>query len=193
MEFNESEAVARLSEILSLERGYDRENAARIRNAASLHDVGKTTIPLTILNKPGKLNAREFAIMKTHTLNGVKILSDLHGEAVDEVTAKVCLFHHEWYDPSIGGYWGVPADSLPDYVAIVSICDVLVALLSNRVYKAAWPTDEAVRHIANQAGTQFSPGLVNDFISLVQNDNRVPVVFTDLYPDRIGIMFGGME
>jgi putative two-component system response regulator len=192
LELNESEAVAQLSEILSLERGYDRNSAARIRNAASLHDVGKSTIPRNILYKPGKLNAREFAVMKTHTLNGVRLLSELHGEAVDDFTAKVCLFHHEWYDPALGGYWGVPVDSLPDYVAIVSICDVLVALLSNRVYKHAWPPNEAVRHITNQSGTQFSPGLVNDFISLVRNDNRVPVVFADLYPDGINAMFNGM-
>ena len=177
LDINESEAVAQLSEIFSHERGYDRQNAARIRNAASLHDVGKSTIPRKILNKSGKLTAREFAIMKTHTLSGARILSDLHGEAADNVAAKVCLFHHEWYDPSLGGYWGVPVESLPGYVAIVSICDVMVALLAKRVYKPAWPSEKAVKYISNQAGKQFSPELVNDFISLIQNDNRVPAIF----------------
>ena len=135
--FNENRAVGRLSEILALERGYDHAKARQIRNAAVLHDIGKQKLPKSILNKPGKLDADEFEIIKTHTKLGVETLSSIQGDLGD-MAKIICLFHHEWHQPSLGGYWYVSTHYLPDYVSFVSISDVYVSLISKRPYKDAW-------------------------------------------------------
>lgn len=175
--FNENKAVAKLTEITVLECGVHSTVAKRLRSAAALHDIGKQKIPDSILNKPGKLNAREFEVMKTHTVLGAKVLSSIQGE-LGFVARTVCQYHHEWYNGS--GYWNKRTDELPTYVPIVSICDVFVALLSKRPYKHAWPPNEALDYIQNQAGTQFSPTLVRVFLSLIRNDSRIPAIFTEV-------------
>jgi len=174
---NENKAVARLSELMALEMGVCPARARQIKNAAALHDIGKQRIPLYILDKPGKLDAHEFEIMKTHTKLGVEMLSSIQG-ALGEMATMTALYHHEWQNPSLGGYWGVPMYYLPDYVGIVSICDVFTALVARRVYKEPWPPQEALSYIEQQAGTQFSEELAEVFLRLIQNDNRVPAIFT---------------
>ena len=158
--------VANLSELLALERGFSPDYAGKIGIAALLHDVGKLAIPKAILNKPGKLNADEFEIIKTHTLIGAAMMKNVHGD-LGTVIRNVCTNHHEWYDNTKGGYWGLCADDLPPYIPIVSVCDTYCALIHPRPYKAAWERDKALQYIENQSGIQFSPALVRDFISLV--------------------------
>jgi putative two-component system response regulator len=150
--------------------------ARQIRTAAALHDIGKLKIPSGILDKPGKLDAREFEIMKTHTKLGAEMLAPLCGE-LGVMARTVCEFHHEKQDAS--GYWGVPAADLPDYVGIVSIADVYVACRSVRAYKAAWTEAATLDYIRAQAGTQFSPELTELFVSLVLSDSRVPAIFKE--------------
>ena len=174
--YEENKAVGRLSEILALECGYEPAKARQIRNAAVLHDVGKQKIPKSILQKPDKLNTEEFEIIKTHTKLGVELLSSIKGELGDYARI-ICLFHHEWYKPSEGGYWGVSAYYLPDYVSFVSISDVFISLINERAYKPAWPPEDALGYIQKQAGTQFCPELVSNFISLIREDSRVPAIF----------------
>jgi putative two-component system response regulator len=166
--------VTRLAELVSLAKGDSLVKARQIRIAAALHDIGKLKIPASLLDKPGKLTAREFDVMKTHTKIGAVMLSTLRGE-LGAITRTVCEFHHEKMDGT--GYWGVRAGDLPDYVAIVSIADVYVACRSVRPYKAAWSERETLDYIKTQAGTQFSPGLAEDFITLIQSDSRVPAIF----------------
>lgn len=155
--------------------GIPPAKARQIRAAAALHDVGKIKIPQSILDKPGKLNAREFEIMKTHTLLGAEMLSSLRG-VLGAMAVKTALFHHEHWDGT--GYWGVPAFLLPGYINITAICDVFTALVSERPYKEAWPPRKAVAYIEKQAGTRFSPELASVFLSLIQNESRVPAIFT---------------
>ena len=175
--FNENKAVALLSELLAHRMGICPTTARHIRTAAILHDLGKLRIPDSILNKPGKLDPQEFEIMKTHTTHGAAMLSSIQG-VLGEYVTTTALYHHEWHDPSLGGYWGYPLHSLPDYVGIISICDVFTALVSRRAFKEPWPLGDALAYIQNQAGTQFSNELVEVFTSLVRNDSRVPAIFT---------------
>lgn len=175
--FNEDKAVARLAELLALETGIRSETARQIRTAAILHDIGKVKIPGDILDKPGKLTAEEFEIVKTHTKLGAELLISIQGE-LGNMARVIARYHHEWV--SGAGYWGVPADTLPPYVPMVSISDVLVALLSERPYKHRWPPNEAINYILGQAGTQFNPVLVKRFISLIRNDSRVPAIFSEV-------------
>ena len=128
--------MAKLSETLAVRRGFSPVTARRIGKAGLLHDVGKIKIPKAILHKPGKLSKQEFEVMKTHTTIGAELMSSVQGE-IGVVIRNVCLLHHEWHDPSLGGYWGKSTSNLPGYISIVSIADVFVALVSERAYKAA--------------------------------------------------------
>ncbi|MDR0294495.1 MAG: HD domain-containing protein [Oscillospiraceae bacterium] len=171
---DEDRAVSRLSEIVALECGVHPAAARQIRIAAALHDIGKQRIAASIINKPGKLDAREFEIMKTHTALGASMLKSIQGELGEKIRLTA-LYHHENWDGS--GYFGKYADELPVYVPIVSICDVAVALVSERPYKSAWPPREMIAYIQGKAGTQFNPALVRIFLSLIRHDNRVPAIF----------------
>ena len=174
---NENKAVGMLSEIMALERGYTPAKARMIRNAAALHDIGKQKIDGRILNKKGKLDPCEFEIMKTHTRLGAEMLAGVKGELGE--AARLCsLMHHEWHDGR--GYWKIPASFLPEYLTFVSIADVFTALVAERPYKHAWPPEEALKYIQNQAGTQFCPELANDFVWLIGHDSRVPAIFAEV-------------
>lgn len=172
--FHEDKAVGRLAEAVALACGFHPAEARQIRIAAALHDIGKLKIPADILNKPGKLTALEFEIVKTHTIFGAEMLASVQG-VLGEMARATALYHHEWYDG--GGYWGRRANEVPRYVPVVSISDVFVALISERPYKAAWPVERALAYIQNQAGTQFDPALVEAFIPLVRKGGIIPAIF----------------
>ena len=179
-QFNENKAVGRLTEIIALSRGYKPTKARMIRNAATLHDIGKQKIDDSILTKNGKLSAHELEIVKTHTWLGAKMLSSIQGE-IGEVTRLCCLLHHEWHNGD--GYWKIPTCYLPEYLSFVAIADVFCALVVVRPYKSAWPPEEALDFIQSKAGTQFCPVLVKDFIWLIRNDNRIPAIFSEVFDE----------
>ena len=108
--------------------------------ASALHDIGKIGIDEKILNKPGKLTAEEFEIMKTHTLIGASMLESLDAyqdEVLVRIAIQICRWHHERYDGS--GYPdGLKGDEIPISAQVVSIADVYDALVSERVYKKAF-------------------------------------------------------
>jgi len=171
---NENKAVAQLVEIIALKRGLSPATAKKIRTAAALHDIGKQKVPESILNKPGKLTPQEFEIIKTHTTLGAKMLGSFQGE-LGEMARVTALYHHEWHNGC--GYWGKFADSLPFYVSIIAIADVFTALMCERPYKKAWPPEDVMEYIQNQSGTQFNPALVESFLLLVREDDRVSALF----------------
>ena len=167
--------MAHLAMLIAQAYGVHPAVARQIRTAAALHDVGKLKLPAELLNKPAKLEPHEFEVIKTHTVLGAEMLNSIQG-GVGEMARNCCRWHHERFDGS--GYWGRRTDDLPFYVPIISICDVAVALLSERPYKEAWPPNETLEYIKNNAGKQFSPELVEVFLWTIRNDNRVPAIFT---------------
>ena len=169
--------MGRLAELVALECGVRPAVASQIRIAATLHDIGKQKIPRDILNKPGKLNAQEFDIIKTHTVLGAEMLSSMRGE-LGEMARACCLYHHEYWNG--GGYLGRFTDDLPFYIPFVAISDVFTALVCERSYKQAWPPSEAIAYIQNQADTQFSPVLVGIFLSLVRIGSRVSAIYAEV-------------
>ncbi len=170
---NEDRLGALLAEAMAVKRGFSIADARRIRTAAMLHDIGKMKLPKAIIDKPGKLTESEFEIVKTHTTLGAAMLSGIQGD-VGELIRGVCRYHHERWDGA--GYWGKPASELPPYIQIISLSDVYMALISARVYKAPWPKASALEYIQNQAGTQFCPELVRDFLSLITDKSRLPAI-----------------
>ncbi len=130
--------------------------------ASSLHDIGKIAIPDEIINKPGKLTAEEFEIMKTHSAQGAKMIESLT-EYKDERLIKfahdICLYHHERYDGK--GYpVGLKGEEIPIWSQIVSVADVFDALISERVYKAAYSPEKALEMIINGECGLFNPLIV---------------------------------
>ena len=141
-----------------------------ISMAAALHDIGKIAIPDYILNKPGRLTAEEFAIMKEHTLYGCEILDN------------ICRWHHEKWDGS--GYPdGLIGKEIPIYAQIVSLADCYDALTSVRCYKGAFTHEESVQMIEKGECGAFSPDLLQCFLKIapglpeiLQSDDGLPAV-----------------
>lgn len=140
------------------ECGYTEYDITQMANAAALHDIGKIAIPDNILLKPGKLTGEEFKIMKTHTTKGCEILERFKMEDSDyyRYCYDICRYHHERYDGR--GYPdGLAGDDIPLWAQIVSVVDVYDALISPRVYKAAFGVDEAFRMIYDGECGMFNP------------------------------------
>ena len=134
-----------------------------ICTASSLHDIGKISIPDEILNKPGRLTAEEFEMIKTHSAIGAKMLQELPPEQQDaplvKVAFEICRWHHERYDGR--GYPdGLKEDEIPISAQVVALADVYDALTSERCYKKSFSHDEALKMILEgQCGT-FNPLLL---------------------------------
>jgi len=160
-----------LSEQLLQHPGYAEVTPAfvnTIARAAALHDVGKVGIPDSILLKPGKLTGPEFEVMKSHTSMGAELLEGLMQDygVYDMITmgAEMAIGHHEWWDGT--GYpCQVGGDQIPLSARILAISDVYDALTSRRIYKDAWSTEEAIKTVRDNAGTQFDSALVEIFLA----------------------------
>ena len=141
------------------------KNITLISNASALHDVGKISIPSEILNKEGKLTDEEFEVMKSHTLEGAKMLEDIpimHNEPLIKVSYEICRWHHERFDGS--GYPdGLKGEEIPISAQVVALADVYDALTSRRVYKPSFPHSQAVDMILNGACGAFNPLLLDCF------------------------------
>lgn len=135
--------------------------------SAPLHDVGKIAISDTVLNKPGKLTDEEFAIMKTHTTEGRKMLESaiakVEGDTYLKEARNMAGYHHERWDGK--GYpEGLHGEVIPLSARVMSVADVFDALVSPRVYKPAFPLEKALSIIKEGAGTQFDPKVVEVFL-----------------------------
>jgi len=160
------------------------KNRDILRMASMLHDVGKVAISDLILKKPGRFDAKEYEIMKKHTLFGAQLFLDRQSD-FDEAATQVALNHHERWDGqgypghvdiatgkalkefsgSDGKARGKKAEEIPLYGRIVAIADVFDALSTRRVYKDAWDESDVLAKIEEGAGRHFDPELVEIFLS----------------------------
>ena len=156
--------MAALCERLARAAGMSARDAALLRHAAPLHDVGKIAIPDRILLKPGPLDAEERREMQTHTLAGAEVLEGSHFPLV-QMARTIALTHHERWDGT--GYpHGLRGEQIPFVGRVAAVCDVFDALTSVRPYKDAWPVEDALEEIRAQAGRQFDPELALLFVKL---------------------------
>lgn len=156
--------IGRTCGLLARSLGLPDWQVELIRRAALLHDIGKIGIPDAILLKPGKLTAREFDQIKTHTTMGAEILSGSQSPLL-RLAERIALTHHERWDGE--GYpHGLPGDEIPLAGRIVAVADVFDAITHERPYKEAWPVDQAVTDILSERGQQLDPGLVDAFGTL---------------------------
>lgn len=136
------------------------EEVWKVSTAAALHDAGKMIIDQNILNKPGKLTAEEFDIVKQHVAYGKKLLEKNTGELM-RIAANIAYHHHERYDGN--GYMGIKGENIDRYARCVSVADVFDALVSRRPYKEPWTPEAAYEEIVSQSGKQFDPAVVEAF------------------------------
>lgn len=147
--FLHSVAVCAMMVSLGRQLGLD-EDACRVAGLAGLmHDIGKATMPLDVLNKPGKLTEPEFAIMRSHPVRGHQLL--LEGQGCSDPTLDVVLHHHERFDGT--GYpHRLAGDGISPLARMGAVCDVYDAITSNRPYKAGWDPAESIARMASWKG-----------------------------------------
>lgn len=147
------------------EYGLTKEKINVIVAASVLHDIGKITVPDSILLKPGKLTKKEFERMKTHTTKGGDILMNIKNvwdEEYEKASYEICRYHHERYDGK--GYPdGLTGEEIPVSAQIVAVADVYDALVNVRVYKSAFSKEKAFQMIISGECGVFSPKLLECF------------------------------
>ena len=187
--------AAEICHTLAIRQGLSVPEAKRrkdmMRIAAMLHDVGKVGISDRILRKPGPLSAEEYHIMKRHTLLGAALFDNPSSE-VDAWSRDVALHHHQRFDGT--GYPGRVDDPAAHDMAasiplageditlparITAVADVYDAVVSRRVYKPPFAEADATRIIAEGAGSQFDPAVVDAFLSIAD----VIAAIRSRYPD----------
>ncbi|MBR4671272.1 MAG: response regulator [Butyrivibrio sp.] len=136
-----------------------------ITQASAMHDIGKISVPDSILLKPGRLTNEEFEVMKSHTTRGcevIEMLKDIQDKEYYEMCLDICRHHHERYDG--GGYPdGLVGEENSIGAQLTALADVYDALVSDRVYKSAYPVDKAYEMIKNGECGVFSPTLLACF------------------------------
>ncbi|MES2948780.1 MAG: HD-GYP domain-containing protein [Pseudomonadota bacterium] len=146
-----------LAKQLDLDEGQTRSAGM----AGLLHDLGKALMPMEVLNKPDKLSAAEFNVIKTHPSEGHRLLRS--GLDVDPLILDVCLHHHEKTDGS--GYpKGLKADEISLFAKMGAVCDVYDAITSNRPYKSGWDPAESLRKMAEWANGHFDGKVFQAFV-----------------------------
>lgn len=152
---NHMRRVAYLAQLVAQSRGLPADYCDLILLAAPLHDIGKVGIPDRILLKPGRLDAAEWEVMKTHARIGHELLKD-SASPVLRMGADIAIAHHEKFDGS--GYPnGLRGEDIPLAGRIVAAVDAFDALLSVRPYKRAWSAEDALEYLRRNAGTHFDP------------------------------------
>jgi len=159
------ERIGRLSALLAERLGKDEAFCTRLLHAAPLHDVGKVAVPDAVLLKPGQLTEQERAIVQAHAEEGYQLLSR-SSSSILEMAATIALTHHERYDGS--GYpRGLAGEEIPLEGRIVAVTDVFDALTSDRVYRKAYPLDQALALMREQRGRHFDPQILDAFLEMV--------------------------
>ncbi|MGE0738734.1 HD domain-containing phosphohydrolase [Sulfurimonas sp.] len=148
-----SQRVARYSELIAKEMGYDEAEQTLLFKAAMLHDIGKIATPDAILLKPDKLTQTEYAIIQEHVNVGVKILQDV---PMFHDILEIIKHHHEKYDGS--GYpMGVVGEMIPKLARVMMVADAFDAMTTNRIYKHKKSTAQAIEEILELSGIFYHP------------------------------------
>lgn len=157
--------VAATSERLAHALGLNGEEIRLIKEAATLHDLGKIAIPDAILLKPGRLTEPEAVQMRTHTTIGATLLAGGHFPLI-QTAQTIARSHHERWDGR--GYPdGLGGEAIPLSARIVAVADALDGMIQQRPYKPAWPLERALATIRDERGAQFDPQIVDALLTLI--------------------------
>jgi putative nucleotidyltransferase with HDIG domain len=166
---NHSHGVVALAIAVAQELGMDSLEQRNVEFGALLHDVGKIAIPNEIINKPGPLDDDEWTVIKTHTLEGQRML-DRVGGVMQEIGQIVRSSHERWDG---GGYPdGLAGEAIPRAARVVGCCDAFHAMTTDRAYRRAMSTDDAIVELKVNAGTQFDPEVLTALIDVLERDRQ---------------------
>ena len=179
-------SVVELAAAVAEELGMGYEARQELEIAALLHDVGKIAIPNEILNKPAKLTDEEFALMKTHTIEGQALL-DRVGGRLARVGEIVRSCHERW--DGRGYPDGLAGEDIPVPARIVFCCDAYSAMTTDRPYRKAMPREDAVAELRANSGTQFEPRVVEALVAVVEAD--LAGADDDRYTDALRAVLAG--
>ncbi|MEX0683827.1 MAG: HD domain-containing phosphohydrolase [Dehalococcoidia bacterium] len=158
------ERCSKYANELAVELGLSEEEAANVRLASLLHDIGKLVVPDEVLNKPGPLTDAEMDVIKRHPVDGASMLSH-----IDSVAPAVPAIrhHHEHFDGS--GYPdGLVGEEIPLAARILLVVDAFDAVTSHRPYGAARPSEEGISELKRCSGGQFDPQVVDAFVGIIE-------------------------
>src|SRR5262249_13831056 len=154
---------------IARELGWPADRLPVLEFAAALHDLGKIGVEDRILRKPGPLDSAEQVKMRQHAAMGARILDSVPSLSEDsflEMARSCALYHQEHYDGR--GYpEGLAGSAIPLEARIVAVADTFDAMTTDRPYRAALPTSDAIAEIQRCAGTQFDPDVVAAFLRAV--------------------------
>jgi HD-GYP domain-containing protein (c-di-GMP phosphodiesterase class II) len=171
-----SRSVVDLVNAVADELGIPPTERQELEFAAMLHDVGKISIPKEILHKPGALTEGEFALIKHHTIEG-QFMLDRVGGLLGRVGEIVRSCHERW--DGAGYPDGLAGDEIPLAARIVFACDAYNAMTTDRPYRAAGTSEDAVAELVANTGTQFDPKVVTALINVVEQGTPVSVTTTE--------------
>ena len=170
-----------------------------VRTAAMLHDIGKLAIPNIIRSKPGRLTDEEYATMQQHTVKGAQLLLKYAQSDLEKVAAEIALTHHEHWDGTgypghvdpesalpipehtddAGQPCGKKGEEIPELGRVVAIADAYDALLSDRIYRAAWKEADVLAHLRDGAGSLFDPLMIEAFFESLDTLHSVAQRYAD--------------
>jgi len=157
--------VAELARLVGKKMGLADDIVERLYFNGLLHDIGKISVPSSILTKPGRLAEEEWAIIRAHTKQGHNILKDAH---LPWSVADAALQHHERLDGS--GYPdGITGDKLSLEVSILAVCDVVEAMSSHRPYRPARTTNDMLKELKDNRETKYNANVVDVMLPMIES------------------------
>lgn len=176
-----SERVRDWSLVIAQEMGLDKSFQKKLSIAAILHDVGKISLPGSILNKPGKLTDAEYKLVQTHVETGVQIVRQA---GFDEEIQQMIAHHHEYFDGS--GYpQGLSGSDISVGGRILALVDSFEAMISYRPYRPAMSVQSAVKIVRAASGSQFDPESVRYFLHAIREHK--------LHPSTVALKYNPAE
>jgi len=158
-----TQRVTRLTMKLARRMGIPEKDIVHVRRGALLHDIGKIGIPDSVLRKPGPLDEAEWELMRQHPVWAHEMISAI---AFLEPALDIPYCHHEWWDGT--GYpRGLSGDAIPLAARVFAVTDAWDALRSDRLYSPEWDEQEVMAYLREQAGGQFDPSVVEEFLAML--------------------------
>jgi putative nucleotidyltransferase with HDIG domain len=177
-----SEGVVALALDAADELGFNSVQRRNVEFGALLHDVGKIAVPKEIINKPGPLDDDEWAIMRAHTIEGQRLLDQVGGFMQD--VGRIVRASHESFDGS--GYPdGLAGEEIPLEARVISCCDALSAMTTDRSYRKARSAGAALEELRRCAGTQFDPRAVDAVVAITKRRLDRELSAAALLPDPL--------
>lgn len=169
--------VSKISGFLAQKLNFTEEEVKILELISPMHDVGKIGISENILQKPARLTAEEYDVIKTHTTIGYELLKDSHDSMLN-LASLVAYQHHERWDGT-----GYPKQlsgiKIHPYARITSVADVYDALRSRRPYKDSWSKSEVVAYFEEESGKMFDPSIVDKLLLYIEEIEKIRVTYSD--------------